>query len=84
MLVAILVEWRIDAQDYVAKQREKANVVRNRMVPSGSYCFLPASGQLLPSYGTIAGRILSNAYRLLRFLSFSLGVGERKRCPNST
>lgn len=49
MLVAILVEWRIDAQDYVAKQREKANVVRNRMVPSGSYCFLPASGQLLPS-----------------------------------
>lgn len=46
VLVAILVEWRIDAQDYVAKQREKANVVRNRMVPSGSYCFLPASGQL--------------------------------------
>ena len=44
VLVAILVEWRIDAQDYVAKQREKANVVRNRMVPSGSYCFLPASG----------------------------------------
>ena len=39
MLVAILVEWRIDAQDYVAKEREKANVVRNGMVPSGSYCF---------------------------------------------
>lgn len=38
--------WRIDAQDYVAKQREKANVVRNRVVPSGSYCFLPTSGQL--------------------------------------
>ena len=73
MLVAILVEWRIDAQDYVAKQGEKANVVSNRMVPLGSYFFLPASG-----------RILSNAYRLLRFLSFSLGDGERKRCPNST